>query len=370
MSIAPSASQISTAVSFARGAPSADLLPVDAIREAADRVLRADPTGVLSYGPANGYAGLREQLAARHDVDPGRILVTNGSLQGVAFVAEALARQGRAHVAVEAPTYDRSLLNFTDRAFRIDTVDMAHDGIDVDALEALEPPALLYTIPTFQNPAGCTLSEAKRERVAGWAAAHDVLVFEDDPYSLLRFAGDDVAPIHGHAPEDVIWSTSFTKTVAPGLRVGYLVVPEHLSATLTTLATTTYISPSFLPQAICADLLASGAFEASVARVRGELARRLAAVCDGLDALLPEAAYIRPEGGYFLWLDLPEGVVATDVQAAAARLDVTLVTGTDFYPAGSGRGSGAVRLAFSSAPPDALAEGVRRLAEAVTEAHA
>lgn len=351
-------------ISLARGVPSADAIPVDAITAASARALERDPVRILSYGPGGGYPPLRELLAARHDVDPARVLVTNGSLQGVAFIAEHLRRRDRAHVAVEAPTYDRSLRNFVLRGFRVDAVPLEADGLDVDALEALAPPPLLYTIPTFQNPAGCTLSAAKRARVVDWARAHDVTVFEDDPYGLLRYAGDDVERLHTAAPERVLWSTSFTKTVAPGLRVGYVVVPEALVEDLTQLAIDTYISPSFLPQAIVADLLASGVFETGVTTARGLLSERLAVMCDTLDEHLPEARYVRPEGGYFLWLRLPDGVGAAEVTAAARAHEVAFVAGTDFFVDG---GEGHVRLAFSGVGTDEITEGVRRLAAAVAD---
>lgn len=355
-------------ISFARGVPTADAIAIDAIRAAAGRALADDEAAarVLSYGPGGGWPALRAALAARHDVAVERILVVNGSLQGVAFVAEHFARTGRARVALEAPTYDRSLLNFRDRAFAIHSVLLADDGLDVDALERAVDAgaALLYTIPTFQNPAGCTLSAAKRERVAALARERDLWIFEDDPYSLLRYRGEDVPTIHSLAPDRTIWSTSFTKTVAPGLRVGYLVLPEALVAELTRIAVNTYISPSFLPEAIVTDLLASGSFEAGVALARGLLAERLAAMCAALDEHLPDARYVRPDGGYFLWLDLPDGVTATAVMAAATTHDVALVPGTDFFVDG---GDGSVRLAFSGVVAGEIAEGVRRLAAAVAD---
>lgn len=359
-------------ISLARGVPSADAIPVDAITAASARALDRDPVRILSYGPGGGYPPLRELLAARHDVDPSRVLVTNGSLQGVAFVAEHFRRQDRAHVALEAPTYDRSLRNFVLRGYRVDAVPLEADGLDVDALAALAPPPLLYTIPTFQNPAGCTLSSAKRTRLVEWAREHDVVVFEDDPYSLLRYSGTDVERLHMAAPERVLWSTSFTKTVAPGLRVGYVVVPGALVDDLTQLAIDTYISPSFLPQAIVADLLESGVFETGVETASRLLAERLAVMCDALDEHLPRAHYVRPEGGYFLWLRLPEGVRAADVTAAARRHEVAFVPGTDFYTTHpeTHPGEDHVRLAFSGVGTEEIAEGVRRLAAAVTDASA
>lgn len=354
-------------ISLARGVPTVDLLPVEAIREASARVLAADAGRVLSYGPGGGYPPLRELLAARHGVPPQQILVVNGSLQGVAFVAERFARTGRASVALEAPTYDRSLKNFRQRDFRITPVPLAPDGLDVETLEAAPAPALLYTIPTFQNPAGCTLSGHKRQRVAAYARERNVLVYEDDPYSLLRFSGEDLPRIHALAPEQVIWSTSFTKTVAPGLRVGYLVLPEPVVRELTALAVDTYISPSFLPEAIVADLLSSRAFDQSVAHTRAALAQRCAAMCAAVDEHLPDAGYVRPQGGYFLWLRLPRGVTASAVTAAAARRGVAFVPGTDFFLEG---GEEYVRLAFSGVGVDDIPEAVARLAAAVDDARA
>lgn len=354
-----------TVISLARGVPTTDLLPIPAIREASARALETDAGRVLAYGPGGGYPPLREALAARHGVEPERILVVNGSLQGVAFIAEHLRRAGDQRVAVEAPTYDRSLKNFADRGFAITSIPLEADGMDVETFAAAETPAMLYTIPTFQNPAGCTLSLAKRERLAELAQARDLLVYEDDPYRLLRFEGEDVPTLHDLAPERVIWSTSFTKTVAPGLRVGYLIVPEPLAARLTALAVDTYISPSFLPEAIVTDLLLSGAFDVSVETARKALAERLGVMCDALDEYLPEASYVRPQGGYFLWVGLPHGAEVAAVQSAARSHEVAFVPGTDFFVSGGER---YLRLAFSGVVAEQIDEAVRRLAAAVDDA--
>jgi 2-aminoadipate transaminase len=356
-----------TVLSLARGVPTVDLLPAESIREAAARVLAQDAGRVLSYGPGGGYPPLREALADRHGVGVERIVVVNGSLQGVAFVAEHFARTGRAQVALEAPTYDRSLKNFAKRGFAITSLPLERDGLDVHALAALSEPELLYTIPTFQNPAGCSMSAEKRLRVVDIAQDEAFWIYEDDPYSRLRFSGADLPTLHSLTPERVIWATSFTKTVAPGLRVGYLVLPPELAAEVTGIAVDTYISPSFLPQAIIADLLASGAYEQGVAHAREQLARRCALMCEAVDTLLPDASYIRPEGGYFLWVELPDGMDVADVSDAAVRREVAFVPGTDFFVAG---GEQNLRLAFSGIGGDAIEEAVRRLALAVDDARA
>ncbi|HYX75803.1 MAG TPA: PLP-dependent aminotransferase family protein, partial [Gaiellaceae bacterium] len=218
------------AISFARGVPAPECLPVEELADCAQAVLERDGKRVLSYGPAGGYAPLREWIAERHQVEPERVLLTNGSLQGFVFLAQRLA--GR-RVLVERPTYDRPLKIL--RALGADIVPLAMDdeGLDPRALEdalATGPaPALLYTIPTFQNPSGRTLSDGRRRRVVELARANDLLVLEDDPYGLVRFGGTAPPSLFELAGgEGIVYSSSFSKTVAPGLRVGYFLLPAEL----------------------------------------------------------------------------------------------------------------------------------------------
>src|SRR6478672_3928240 len=207
-------------ISFARGVPAPECLPVEELADCARVALERDGRTILSYGPSPGYAPLREWLADRPGVDPSRIFVTNGSLQGFVFLAQRLAVGKR--VLVERPTYDRPLKIL--RALGADIVPLAMDdeGLDPQAFEAAletgSPPALLYTIPTFQNRSGRTLPEGRRRRVVELARANDLLVLEDDPYGLVRFGG--IAPpslFELAGGEGVVYSSSFSKTVAPGL---------------------------------------------------------------------------------------------------------------------------------------------------------
>ena len=220
-------------ISFARGVPSPDILPVAEFAECTRAALERDGATVLNYGPPGGYAPLREWIAERHGVAPERVLVTNGSLQGLALVlAHVLADDGR--VLVEAPTYDRTLAALRRRGARIESIPLREDVLDVDALaEALagSAPALVYTIPTFQNPSGRTLSLETRRAVVELATERGVLVYEDDPYGLVRVAGQPLPTLHALAGAvNTIYSSSFSKTVAPGIRVGYLVLPDELVA--------------------------------------------------------------------------------------------------------------------------------------------
>src|SRR5918911_695820 len=220
-------------ISFARGVPAPECLPVEELADCAKAAVERDGTSVLSYGGAGGYAPLREWVAARHRVDPERVLLTNGSLQGFVFLATHFFGDGSGRAVVEAPTYDRPLKILGRLGAEVATVPVDEDGLDVDALEArlreAPTPAFVYTIPTFQNPSGHTLSAARRRRVVELAQEHDVLVLEDDPYGLVRFEGTPPPTLHElDDGEHVVYSSSFSKTVAPGVRVGYLVLPPSL----------------------------------------------------------------------------------------------------------------------------------------------
>lgn len=354
-------------ISLARGVPAPECIPVEELADCARAAISSDGAAALSYGPAGGYTPLREWIAERHGVDPGRVVVTNGSLQGFVFLAQLLAADGE-RVLVEAPTYDRPLKILDELGAEVVAVPQTDEGIDVDALaEELRrgpSPAFLYVIPTFQNPSGRTLGTEGRGRVVELAAEHDLIVLEDDPYGLVRFEG--TAPPTLHELEGggrVIYSSSFSKTVAPGVRVGYLVLPEPLAGRIEALATSTYITPSLLSQATVYEFLRRGALERNLELVRSLLKARRDALLAALEEHLAGTAarWNRPQGGYFLWLELPEGVAATDLLAAAEPLGVTFVPGPDFFPRGGG-GRSAARLAFSFASPGRLAEAVSRLA--------
>jgi 2-aminoadipate transaminase len=343
-------------ISFARGIPAPECIPVEELADCARQVVERDGATVLSYGAVGGYRPLREWIADRHGVDPARVLVTNGSLQGIAFLADHFAGQ---RVVVERPTYDRPLKLLAARGVDVVAVPMDREGLDLDALAAAlqkgAPPAFLYTIPTFQNPSGRTLSEERRRRLVELARAHDLLVLEDDPYGLVRYEGTPVPTLFElDGGERVIYSSSFSKTVAPGLRVGYFVLPQALDRELEALAVSTYITPVLIGQATVFEFLRRGNFEPNLQRVRDLLRARRDAMLEALDEHMAGASWTRPEGGYFVWLELPKNLPDVD--------GVAFVHGTDF-----GGGTNTARLAFSYVSPDEIREGVRRLSAEVAE---
>ncbi|HEV3479240.1 MAG TPA: PLP-dependent aminotransferase family protein [Gaiellaceae bacterium] len=354
-------------ISLARGVPAPECIPVEELADCARAAILNDGATALSYGSPAGYAPLRAWIAERHDVAPQQVVVTNGSLQGFVFLAELLARDG-ARALVEAPTYDRPLRILEALGAEITPVPQTDEGIDVDAVgEAVGSgarPAFLYVIPTFQNPSGRTLGTDGRRRLVDLAREHDLLVLEDDPYGLVRFDGTPPPTLHElDGGERVIYSSSFSKIVAPGVRVGYLVLPDELAPRVEALATSTYITPTLLSQATVFEFLRRGSLERNLERVQSLLRARRDALLEALAAHLKDAGarWNRPEGGYFLWLELPDSVEAVALLAAAERIGVTFVPGPDFFPRGGG-GRSSARLAFSFSSPGQLREAVSRLA--------
>jgi len=354
-------------LSFARGAPSLDIVDVDGLREAAIRAFEHDPGGMTGYGTAVGYVPLRRWIAERHGVDEAQVIVTNGSMQADAFLFDELVAAGD-EVVVERPSYDRTLLSLRQHGARLTAIPMEPDGIDTRALaEALAGglrPKLAHIIPNFHNPAGYTLAGHKRERLLELAREHGFTIFEDDPYIAVRFRGEPLPTMLSldGGGGDVVYASSFSKTVCPGIRVGFLIGPADLIARIVVRATNTYISPSMVDAAIVYEFCASGALERSIARVRTALQERVDTLASALHEQIPGATFVAPDGGYFLWLKLPEGIEPAAAMKAASEQGLALVNGDDFVLDG---GSGAVRLAYSGVTPEEIREGVSRLAAAL-----
>jgi DNA-binding transcriptional MocR family regulator len=312
---------VAETISFARGAPSLDIVDVDGLREAAERAFTNDPARVTAYGTSVGYPPLREWIAERHQVEPKQVIVTNGSMQADAFLFDAL-------------------------------------------VEAGAQPKLAHVIPNFQNPAGYTLSASKRERLLELARSYEFTVFEDDPYVALRFEGPPLATMLSMDGDTVVYASSFSKTVCPGIRVGYLVGPAEVIARVGTIATQTYISPSMVSQAIVYEFCRSGALERSIETVKAALRERAHTLGDALGRAIPDARFRVPDGGYFMWVELPRGTDVAALFDAAAQRGVQFVKGADFVLDGA---DSALRLAYSGVTPEEIEEGVRRLAEAYGE---
>ncbi len=353
-------------ISFARGAPSADILPHEAVREAAARALAEDWDKALSYGTGIGHPGLCEWVAERHGgLDASQVMIANGSLEAGAMLFQHLLSPGD-RVVVEQPTYDRTLLLLQQIGVELVPVPLEADGLDVAALEealAAGPIKLAHVIPNAHNPAGCTLSSQKRARLVELAAEHGFWIFEDDPYRELPFEGEPLGTmLELDRADRVVHASSFSKTVSPGVRVGYLAGPAEEIAKLAKRANETYISPNMLAESIVLDLCRSGALDRNIAFVKGALKERCDALVAALREQIPEAEFVVPDGGYFLWLDLAEGTDTAALLAESKSEGATFVAGPDFMIEG---GQNSLRLSFAPVPAERVAEGVARIATAL-----
>ncbi|GAA2329446.1 PLP-dependent aminotransferase family protein [Streptomyces cuspidosporus] len=360
-------------ISFAGGLPAAELFDAEAIRAAFDRVLAESPREALQYSTTEGDPGLRAATAARLTArglptGPDELLVTGGSQQALTLLATALLEPGDV-VLVENPTYLAALQCFSFAGARVVSVPSDEDGLDPAALDALverERPKLLYTIPTFQNPTGRTLPAERRRAVAEIAERRGLWIVEDDPYGELRFAGEPVPWIASHpeAADRTVLLGSYSKIMAPGLRLGWLRAPGALRRACVIAKQAADLHTPTVTQMAAARYLADTDLDAHLARVRDAYGERRDALLAGLGDALPEGSrWNRPEGGMFVWAALPDGYDATERLRVAVEHDVAYVPGAPFFAAAPD--PAAMRLSFVTHTPDEIAEGLRRLAKAL-----
>ena len=354
-------------ISFARGAPSLDIVDVEGLREAAQLAFENDPAGTTAYGTSVGYVPLREWIAEQHGVAVEQVLVTNGSMQADAFLFELLVQAGDA-VIVESPTYDRTLLNLRNRGADVRMVDLrarrdqhrrAGDRARRRRCTRSSPTSspTSRTRPATRSPPrsarGCSSSPSSTTSRSSrttrtWRSASRA------SRSRSMFSQDDAGR--------VVYACSFSKTVCPGIRVGYLVGPQAVIKQIQTIATNTYISPNMVAQSIVNQFARSGRMDGAIDTVKTALKARRDAVITALEREIPEATYARPQGGYFMWVELPEGVDVAELEKAAAAREVLFVKGTDFLLEG---GENTLRLAYSGVTPEQIDEGITKLAEAL-----
>ena len=352
-------------INFTRGVPAVESYPTADLAQSAANALATSADAMLAYGPSAGIAPLRAWLANWQGVKPEQVLVGNGSLELIEFLCTALLKPGDV-VFTEAPSYDRAITLFRRHGLNVIGVPLEADGPNIEQLEALlakHTPKVFYVIPDFQNPSGATCSTAKRKRIAELATQHDVLLLEDAPYRMLRYRGTPEPTIYSMAPQRTLHMTSFTKLIAPGVRLGFMIGDPAILQKIGKVAEDTYISPGCFAHGVTLEWLKAGKLDAQVEKLKALYAPRLAACLAALDKYIPDAVATRPDGGFFLSLTLPEGVSTTDLRAAAAKLNLNLADGLAFFPQGGGERF--LRLPFCALTPAQIDEGIRRLAEAV-----
>jgi 2-aminoadipate transaminase len=356
-------------ISFAGGLPAPELFPVQDILAATERVLTEGGPAALQYGPTEGYLPLRETFAAemrRRGVECAaeEILITTGSQQALDLIGKTFLDAGDC-VLTESPTYLAAIQAFQAYEVRFAAMPTDEAGLVPEALPEFierERPKLLYTIPNFQNPTGVTLAAERRESLYEIAARYGLVVVEDDPYGMLRYAGTPIPPIKSLDREGlVIYLSTISKTIAPGLRTGWAVASKEIHRKLTTAKQAADLHTSALDQRIVCRYLADFDSDAHVERIRRAYGERYLAMDGSLTALLPPGfSWTHPEGGMFLWVTCPECLDTNELMHQALDRNVLFVPGQDFFPDASGRRF--MRLNFSNASPEKIREGVRRLA--------
>ncbi|MDQ3693507.1 MAG: PLP-dependent aminotransferase family protein [Chloroflexota bacterium] len=357
---------------FGGGVPSQELIPVDRLRYASD-LAWADAPAALDYGEVAGYRPLRHLIADRMTaqgtpVDAGQVVVTNGSQQAIDLAARLLLNPGDA-VVVEAPTFIDAIRSFAAYEATFLEVPVDQDGMRIDALRevlrgAATPPKLIYTIPTFQNPSGTSLSLSRRRELLEVAREHGLAVIEDDPYGELRYDGDPLPSLRSLDPH-VIYLGTFSKTIAPGLRVGWVAAPEHLLELFRMAKEGTDIHTARIVTRTVFHA-AEGFLDDHVAGLRAVYRARREVLLETLATEMPAGIrWSKPDGGFFVWVELPETINASELLPMAAANGVIFLPGSGFYPNPATGGSHALRLNFSALPEDRIREGIRRLAAVI-----
>ncbi|MBP2044829.1 PLP-dependent aminotransferase family protein [Methanobacterium aggregans] len=360
----------SNIISFGGGLPNPDSFPHTEIAEAASKVLTLESREALQYSTTEGYKPLREYIAQRYckgglKVDADEILITNGSQQGLDLVGKVFLNKDDG-VVVEHPTYLAAIQAFGMYEPKFHSVKLMEDGPDTVALENLlkkEKPKLFYCVPNFQNPTGISYSEDKRREVAGILRESGTVLVEDNPYGEIRFMGKDLPPIKKFLPDSVLLG-SFSKVVAPGIRLGWVAAGEEVMDKLVTAKQASDLHSNYLAQRIVHGFLTQYDVEKHLDKIRTMYRRQRDLMVNSIEKYFPDGVTCtKPEGGMFLWVTLPEGVSSMELFDLAIKENVAFVPGKAFYAEDPEINT--MRLNFSNSNEEKIVEGIKRLANAL-----
>lgn len=356
-------------ISFAGGMPAADSFPYERVQALAAQALAGEPAAMLQYGQTEGYRPLREQVAAMHQVDVDNVQIVTGAQQGIDLAAKAFLDPGDT-IMVEAPTFLGALQIFQMYEANIVPVKTDENGLQTDDLlakiEAYNP-KMLYIIPTFQNPTGVTTTLSRRQEISKIAGDRNLMVLEDDPYGRLRFEGEALPTIYSlNQTGNVIHLMTFSKTIAPALRVGAVIADSKVRRKITVGKQSTDVHTPTLNQAIASRYLACGEYEGHITSVCAEYKERRDKMLSLMDEHFPGCVtYTRPKGGLFIWASLPEGTDSTQLFKQAVQKKVAFVPGSGFYSE-SGHNN-CMRLNFSASSLTKIETGILALAQCMRE---
>lgn len=374
-------------ISFAGGLPAPELFPIEEIREGVEIVLERHGSQALQYSTTEGYPPLREMICrhtARYGivVDIDHVLITSGSQQALDLIGKVLINPGD-KILTDEPSYLGAIQAFTMYGAEYVTVPMDDDGMRIDKLqEALRSgPKFMYLLPNFHNPAGVTLPLERRQAIIGLSNRYGIPIIEDDPYGQLRYEGDHIKSLvvldadcngcterrDGKYTGNVIYMSTFSKTLAPGLRLGWVVAPKEVIHRLVQAKQGTDLQTSTFDQMVAYEVGRGGFIDRHVQRIREIYGRRRNVMLDALERAFPDPSmgvrWTRPQGGLFLWATLPEGMKSVELLKEAAKEKVAFVPGHVFFPTGGGENT--MRLNFSNATEEMIEVGIARLGRAV-----
>ena len=375
-------------ISFAGGLPAPDVFPTERFQEACHKVLAEQGSAALQYGETEGYRPLRELIAnnmARYGIkaQAENVLITSGSQQALDLIGKLFINAGD-RVLLEAPTYLGALQAFNVYGAEYVSVPIDEDGLQTEQLEKRlrSGPKFMYILPNFQNPAGTTLSEGRRHELVLLADKYGIPIVEDDPYGQLRYEGEHLPPMvvldrenlrrdAGYSIGNVIYLSTFSKTLAPGLRLGWIVAPPEIITKLAQLKQGADLHTSTFTQFVAYEVARDGFLDKHVKLIRKVYSERRDVMLEALQEFFPPTVtWTHPQGGLFLWVTLPRGLDIQTVFRSALEQNVAFVPGDSFYANDSRdnntcEGCRHMRLNFSNAAPDKIREGIRRLAAAV-----
>ena len=371
-------------ISFAGGMPAPELFPIEEMKTACDVVLSEMGAVALQYSTTEGYAPLREMLArnmARYgiNVDADNIVITSGSQQALDLIGKLLINPGD-RILTENPSYLGALQAFTAYQAQYVTVPLDDEGLQVSQLEAAlrTGPKFMYILPNFQNPTGVTLSLTRRYDLIALAEEYGIPIVEDDPYGQLRFEGEHLKPLvtldaeyegcegSGSYTGNVIYTSTFSKTLAPGLRLGWIVAPKDVVAKIVQMKQGTDLHTSSFDQMVAYEVARGGFLDRHVRHIREVYRQRRDVMLHAMeDSFPPEVHWTHPQGGLFLWVTTPESINTADLLKEAIQQKVAFVPGHSFHPTGGGHNT--MRLNFSNASEEMIVEGIRRMAVAIKQ---
>lgn len=358
-------------ISFAGGLPNPKYFPIDEIKDAGVKVLEEDGSVVLQYSTTEGYEPLRQYICNRYkqnyglEIDPSEVLITTGSQQALDLIGKVMLDEGD-KVLIEAPGYLGAIQSFAVFNPEFITVKMDDDGVNIEDLEkklAENKIKVFYTVPNFQNPSGITYSKEKREKIAKILEKYNVLYVEDDPYGELRFMGDKLLPVKSYYKDGVMLG-SFSKVAAPAFRIGWVCAPKEVMEKLVIFKQAADLHTSYYAQRVLTQYLTDNDLDDHISKIKDAYRSQREKMVEAIEKYFPASVKMtKPEGGMFLWGELPDGLSSMDLFDLAIKENVAIVPGRPFYVDDTIQNT--FRLNYSNVDPDLIEEGIKRLADAI-----